>query len=34
MTKVQLLEVAASEGIEGVSSTNLKADIISAILEG
>ena len=34
MTKPQLLELAESMGIVGVSNANLKAEIISAILEG
>lgn len=32
LTKAQLLELAKELGVEGVSSSNLKADIISAIL--
>lgn len=32
MTKAQLLELADELGVEGVSSANLKADIISAIM--
>lgn len=32
MTKSQLLEIANGLGIEGLSTNNLKADIISAIL--
>ena len=32
MTKAQLLALANELGVEGVSSANLKADIISAIL--
>jgi hypothetical protein len=31
MTKTQLLEYAAENGIEGVNSSMLKADIIKAI---
>lgn len=31
MTKAQLLEYAAANGIEGVSSSMLKADILSVI---
>lgn len=33
MTKAQLLEFAAENGIEGVSSSMLKADILSVIKE-
>ena len=33
MTKAQLLEYAAENGIEGVSSSMLKADILSVIEE-
>lgn len=33
MTKAQLLELADSLGVEGVSSANLKAEIIAAILK-
>ena len=33
MTKAQLLEYAAENGIEGVSSSMLKADIIAMIEE-
>lgn len=33
MTKAQLLEIADSLGIEGMTSSNTKAEIISAILE-
>ncbi|MCD7725439.1 MAG: hypothetical protein LUI12_07825 [Clostridiales bacterium] len=33
MTKAELLELAASLGVDGVSSSNLKADIIAAIME-
>ena len=33
MTKAQLLEYAAANGIEGVSSSMLKADILSVIKE-
>ena len=33
MTKAQLLEFAAENGIEGVSSSMLKADILAAIKE-
>lgn len=32
-TKAELLEIAAELGIEGVSDSNTKAEIISAILE-
>lgn len=32
MTKVELLVLASKLGVEGVSMANLKADIISAIL--
>lgn len=32
LTKAQLLTLAKELGVEGVSSSNLKADIISAIL--
>lgn len=32
MTKAQLLIIADELGVEGVSSANLKADIVSAIL--
>ena len=32
LTKAQLLELAKELGVEGVSSSMLKADIISAIL--
>ena len=32
LTKAQLLTLANELGVEGVSSSNLKADIISAIL--
>ena len=32
LTKAQLLELASELGVEGVSSSNLKADIVSAIL--
>lgn len=32
LTKAQLLELARELGVEGVSMANLKADIISAIL--
>jgi hypothetical protein len=31
MTKAQLLEYAANNGIEGVNSSMLKADILAAI---
>ena len=34
MTKAQLLEYAADNGITGVSSSMLKADILAAIKEG
>jgi hypothetical protein len=33
MTKAQLLEYAASNGISGVSSSMLKADILATIKE-
>jgi len=33
MTKTQLLEIAAALGGLGVTSSNLKADIIAAIME-
>lgn len=33
MTKAQLLEYAAENGIEGVSSSMLKADILAVIKE-
>ena len=33
MTKAQLLEYAEANGIEGVSSSMLKADILAAIKE-
>jgi hypothetical protein len=33
MTKAQLLEYAAANGITGVSSSMLKADILAAIKE-
>ena len=33
MTKAQLLEYAQGNGIEGVSSSMLKADILAAIKE-
>lgn len=32
MTKAQLLSLAAELGVEGVSTSNLKAEIVSAIL--
>lgn len=32
LTKAQLLVIANELGVEGVSSSNLKADIVSAIL--
>ena len=32
LTKAQLLTLASELGVEGVSNSNLKADIISAIL--
>lgn len=32
LTKAQLLTLASELGVEGVSSNNLKADIITAIL--
>lgn len=32
MTKAELLSLAAELGVEGVSMSNLKADIVSAIL--
>lgn len=32
LTKAQLLDLASELGVEGVSSTNLKADIVTAIL--
>lgn len=32
LTKAELLTLARELGVEGVSSSNLKADIISAIL--
>ena len=32
LTKAQLLSLAQELGIEGISNSNLKADIISAIL--
>lgn len=32
MTKAQLLVLANELGVEGVSNSNLKADIVSAIL--
>ena len=32
LTKAQLLSLARELGVEGVSSSNLKADIITAIL--
>lgn len=32
MTKAQLLSLAAELGVEGVSMSNLKAEIVSAIL--
>ena len=32
MTKTQLLALASELGVEGVSNSNLKADIVSAIL--
>lgn len=32
MTKAQLLSLASELGVEGVSNANLKADIVSAIL--
>lgn len=34
MTKAQLLEYAAAHGIEGVSDSMTKAEIIAAIEEG
>ena len=34
MTKAELLALAAEHGIEGVSMSNLKAEIVSAILKG
>jgi hypothetical protein len=33
MTKAQLLELANELGVEGVSSANVKADIIAAIMD-
>lgn len=33
MTKAQLLDIAAAIGVTGVTNSNLKADIIAAILE-
>ncbi len=32
LTKAQLLDLANELGVEGVSTANLKADIVSAIL--
>lgn len=32
LTKAQLLDLASELGVEGVSMANLKADIVSAIL--
>lgn len=32
LTKAQLLSLASELGVEGVSMSNLKADIVSAIL--
>jgi hypothetical protein len=32
-TKAELLEIAAAEGVEGLSMNNLKDEIIYAILE-
>lgn len=32
LTKAELLSLASELGVEGVSSSNLKADIVSAIL--
>lgn len=32
LTKTQLLDLASELGVEGVSMTNLKAEIVSAIL--
>lgn len=32
LTKAQLLDLANELGVEGVSTSNLKADIVSAIL--
>lgn len=32
MTKAQLLTLAGELGVEGVSNSNLKAEIVSAIL--
>lgn len=32
LTKAQLLDLTNELGVEGVSSSNLKADIVSAIL--
>ena len=34
LTKPQLLDLAKELGVEGVSSSMLKADIVSAILNG
>lgn len=33
MNKTQLMEIVSSLGVEGVSSSSLKADMIAAIME-
>lgn len=33
MTKAELLDIASALGINGVSNSNLKAEIITAVME-